>query len=491
MRLSTLKCLTSRIGLFAVLAMPVQLAAQQPRYKFIDIPTLGGPAAEGQVDGPGISQYVNELGIVVGGSDIPVPDPNAPNNCINTSCFLNHGFRWQDGVLTDLGALLGANQSHATSINAVGWATGGSSTASIDPLTGTLGEHAVLWKDGKIVDLGALGTGLESAGLYVNNAGEVIGFSTFDQIPDPNSFKGATIRAFIWKNGVMSEIVPPGSRGSFPAGGCNNQRSDLVAGNDDTGMFLWENGSFANIPTLGGSFAYVQCANNQGQVIGGSTLPGDVEQDAFLWDRGTLTDLRTLGGPFSQAVWLNNAGEAVGGSCTPDCQLFHATLWKDGQITDLGTLDGDCFSIANAINANDQIIGQSFSCDGTISRAVVWINGSIVDLNTAIPPNSSLQLVETDNINDHGEIVGRGLPPGCDNPDLCGHVFLLIPCDLAGAQDCQGGAAPAAGTIPASLKPNTTTIADPQIARQFVARLRARLAQRSNLPGSKGPSNWF
>ena len=171
---------------------------------------------------------------MVGGSDIPLPDPNAPNNCINTSCFLNHGFRWQAGVLTDLGALPAANQSRTTSVNAVGWATGGSSTATFDPLTGTLGEPAVLWKNRQIVDLGTLGTGLESAGLYVNNAGEVIGYSTFDQTPDPNSFKGATIHAFIWKNGIMREIVPLGSRGSFPWGGCSNQRSELVADCSDS-----------------------------------------------------------------------------------------------------------------------------------------------------------------------------------------------------------------------------------------------------------------
>ena len=472
------------ITLFA-LVLPVELSAQQARYKLVDIPTLGGPAAEGQVDGPGISQYLNEPGVVVGGSDIPVPDPNAPNNCINTSCFLNHGFRWQAGVLTDLGALPGTNQSHATSINARGWATGGSSTATFDPLTGFLGEHAVLWKDGQIIDLGALGTGLESAGLYVNNAGEVIGYSTFDQTPDPNSFKGATIRAFIWKNGIMSEIVPPGSRGSFPGGGCSNQRSELVAGNDDTGMFLWHNGAFTNIPTLGGSKWMVQCANNQGQVIGLSNLAGDFEQHAFIWSRGTQTDL-TLGGSFSNALWLNDAGEAVGGASTPGDTSFHAALWKNGQAIDLGTLDGDCFSQANAINASGRIIGQSTSCDGTINRAVVWDKGSIIDLNAAIPADSTLQLVETDNINDRGEIVGRGLPPGCANPELCGHVFLLIPCDAAGAQSCQSDEGRRDQASSVLVKMNAAT-PDPQQTREFVARLRAQLAQRYHIVSFGAP----
>jgi probable HAF family extracellular repeat protein len=351
MKSRTLTCVTA-ITVFT-LALPLQLAAQHIRYKFIDIPTLGGPAAEGQVDGLGLSQYINEAGVVVGGSDIPVPDPNAPNNCINTSCFLNHGFRWQGGVLTDLRALPGANQSHATSVNARGWATGGSSTARFDHLTGSPGEHAVLWKHGQIIDLGTLGTGLESAGLYVNNAGEVIGFSTFDQTPDPNSFKGAHIHAFIWKEGVMRDLgTLRGGSDSSPAGGCNNQRVNLVAGtsatdsvvNPATGLptqhaFLWDNGTITNIPSLGGTFAFGQCGNNEGQVIGQSSLTGDVNCvpgnalfscnfHPFLWNHGLLTDLGTLDGPggsFSQAIWLNDAGETVGGSiaeaANPSMQL--------------------------------------------------------------------------------------------------------------------------------------------------------------------------
>jgi len=483
------------IVLLAGLATPLSLPAQNTRYKFIDIPTLGGPAAAGNVDCTGCAQFINDPGVVVGGADTSVPG-------------LVHGFRWQNGVLTDLGALPGINGSHATSINARGWATGGSSTsAAIDPLTGNPAEHAVLWRDGGIVDLGTLDQGVNSAGLYVNNAGEVVGFATVDTtvdpFPNPNSPWGSPIHAFVWRDGVMRDLGTLGGLDSSPMAGCNNQRVDSVSGwsttdstlNPTTGLptehaFVWQNGAMTDIPTLGGTFAQGQCANNQGQVIGQSNLTGDLGCDGsttdgsclqhpFLWNRGSLTDLETLDGPggiFAQAVWLNNAGEAVGGSVADSGQTFHATLWKRGQIIDLGTLEDDCFSTANAINASGQIVGQSFSCDGT-SRAVVWINGSIVDLNAAIPPNATLQLVETDNINDRGEIVGRGVPAGCDNPDLCGHVFLLIPCDAADGQSCQNDADGGIQASPPSVRIN----ADPQKTRQFVARLRARLAQRNHI----------
>jgi len=469
MQIRGLTCIPA-ITLF--LTIPAGLAAQQIRYKLIDIPTLNGPSANGNVDCTECAQFINDPGVVVGGSG-------------------NHAFRWQDGVLTDLGP------GHATSINARGWVTGGFPNAAIDPLTGQQTEHAVIWKDDHTVDLGTLDHGVNSAGLYVNNAGEVVGFATVDTtvdpFPNPNSPWSSPIHAFIWRDGVMRDLGTLGGLDSSPMAGCNNQRVDSVSGwsttdstlNPTTGLptehaFLWQNGAMTDIPTLGGTFAQGQCANNQGQVIGPSNLAGDFDQHAFLWSHGTLTDL-TLGGSFSTALWLNDAGEAVGGALTPGDTSFRAVLWRNGQAIDLGTLDGDCFSLANAINSSGRIIGQSFSCDGT-SRAVVWINGSIIDLSAAIPPNATLQLVETDNINDRGEIVGRGLPTGCGDPNLCGHVFLLIPCDAAGAQSCQTNAGVNAEASSASVKMNAT-IPDPQKTREFVTRLRARLSQRYHIPG--------
>src|SRR6266571_331270 len=148
-------------------------------------PRLMGPG-----NGPG-SQLLNNAGIVAGTADTSTPDPNAPN-CFNADCFLSHAFRWEDGVLTDLGTLPGGNFSGANAVNARGWIAGGSTTAEVDPLNTACGFqplcpqfHGVLWKDGEIIDIGTLGEGLESNTTYVNNAGEVVGFSTINTSPDP------------------------------------------------------------------------------------------------------------------------------------------------------------------------------------------------------------------------------------------------------------------------------------------------------------------
>src|SRR5215469_6840932 len=134
-----MKALKFAVGivLFAIatLATSVRLSAQQTRYKLIDIPTLGGPSAQGPANGPG-SQLINNAGVVAGTADTSIPCNGA--NCV-------HGFRWENGVLTDLGALPGgANTSLANAINARGWIAGTSYSGELDPLTGFLAEHAVL-----------------------------------------------------------------------------------------------------------------------------------------------------------------------------------------------------------------------------------------------------------------------------------------------------------------------------------------------------------
>jgi probable HAF family extracellular repeat protein len=111
-------------------------------------------------------------------------------------------------------------------------------------------------------------------------------------------------------------------------------------------------------------------------------------------------------------------------------QTFHAVLWLDGKINDLGTLPSDACSFAWGLNSKDQVVGISLpDCDFSIARAFLWEKGSMVDLNTLIPPNSGLQLVYAEAINDSGEIVGIGVPPGISPVDVetLGHAFVLLP----------------------------------------------------------------
>jgi hypothetical protein len=91
MKSRTLMFAVSIVFLFGM-ATPFWLTAQQPRYKLVDIPTLGGDKAYGQDNGPGTGQFLNNAGTVVGISDTATPDPS----CANPDCLVSHAFRWQN-----------------------------------------------------------------------------------------------------------------------------------------------------------------------------------------------------------------------------------------------------------------------------------------------------------------------------------------------------------------------------------------------------------
>jgi probable HAF family extracellular repeat protein len=198
-----------------------------------------------------------------------------------------------------------------------------------------------------------------------------------------------------------------------------------------THPFLWDEGKMMDLGNLGGTCGLAMALNNRGQVVGQSNLAGDQTAHPFLWDKGALSDLGTLGGTFGMALWINDAGEIVGGATNQNDQAILAFLWRHGVMTDLGTVDGDACSTAANINSKDQVVGTSAkNCMFTTDQhAFLWDSGQMIDLNTFLPPGSNLQLSNGYNINDRGEIVGVGFPPGCGDPFACGHVFVLIPCD--------------------------------------------------------------
>ena len=393
--------------LFAALAIPVRLTAQgqkedneHQRYKLVDVGTFGGPASYLAIDGNGngsLSAFLNIRGTGVGAADTSTPDPNFlhSNGFFPSDGFIVHAFQWQKGVLTDLGALPGGNNSFATWISANGLIAGFSENGVIDPQADIPQVNAVLWKDGQIINLG----GYFSSASAVNNRGQVVG-NTLNTATLP----ALNVRAFLWENGAMQDLGTLGGLDSFAffvnergqvAGMSfpNSAASQNCAFAFVTHPFLWDNGKMTDLGTLGGTCGLANALNNRGQVVGQSNLVGDLTYHPFLWDKRDnlpLTDLGTLGGDNGYADWINDAGEVVGKADLPGSQTHHAFLWNNGMMSDLGTVGSDPCSGALGINSRHQVVGFSSNCMVNL-HAFLWEDGQITDLNVFNRPGSGLQ----------------------------------------------------------------------------------------------------
>jgi probable HAF family extracellular repeat protein len=501
MKSRTLMWITPVI-LFAVVALPTRMAAQSDpakipqhnHYKLIDMGTFGGPASS--INSPFSQGTLNNQDIATGWSATSFPTLLTSSFLICGGLdavvpFITHTFEW-NGVVRDLGAFPPSetNCSEPFYMNGKGEIVGASETAEVDPqFFGLQQIHAVLWKDGQMIDLGTLG-GNQVAAFGINEHEQIVGVST-NAIPDAFCFFGTVQqRAFLWERGQMrdlgtlggncagvgivdSNLHPINESGQIVGGSSTSASPNPLTGFPTFDPFLWEYGrGMTDLGTLGGAYGGAQAINNRGQIIGQSSIAsdpgacngfpdnGNLNCHAFLWDRGTLVDLTTTsqGGNPEFLAAINDAGEIIGWGVFPNSSL-EAFVWRAGVATDLGHLDG-CFSFTQSINSQSQIVGAAISCDGTVLRAFVWEHGSMVDLNTLIPPGSGLQLIDATDINDRGEIVGDGVPPGASANSFADHGFLLIPCDEnhPGIEGCDYSLVDGNATATGIAMPTTTTV---------------------------------
>jgi probable HAF family extracellular repeat protein len=427
------------------------------KYNLVDIGTFGGPNFifnwSGYPNG-----LLGNNGTVTGGADTTTVDPYCFDNpdCFLLHAIKWQDGALKD--LGALSGGTGNNDSQAFWINDHGQTVGLSTNGTIDPLLNVPYLRAVLWSDeGKIKDLGTLG-GQYGVSQAINGRGQVVGGAE-NAIPDPyNVFDyiifgisaGTQNRAFLWdKKTGMQDLGTLGAGNDAFAEYVNE--SGQVAGWSYTNTtpnpvptfdcgnghvvptqdpFFWENGKMTDLGSFGGNCGVVRGLNNRGQVIGYSFLSGDILYHPFRWDRkGGLKDLGLLGGVYGATYGINDAGDTVGWADLAGDVINHAVIWPNGTTTptDLGTITVNGQSLAEAINSKGQIVGcsdPSVSCSPS-SAAFLWENGDMVDLNTLVPPHPGVQLTGGDiYINDRGEILTSGTLSNGDN-----HAFLLTPCD--------------------------------------------------------------
>lgn len=348
-------------------------------YEVVDLGTLGGADA--------MPYALNNLGEVVGVSA--------------TTDSQRQAFLWRGGAMININVASHEYGSAAT-INDAGWIAGGSMRdhripvwkdgvfrsflpilggeggawpvkiiESGDVLLNNVGHEkpsAYLARNGLAINLGGLSPGYISASFTtdMNTHGQVVGRSVYQR---PAGTPEDEYRAFVWANGVMTElrnlatapchynreqqcgasealdisesgeIVGYASNGSisravrwdagdrmphdlgFGTGASRavaiNERGQIAGDGSDEGLgYFRENDAVVTLGSLGGGETRVVAMNEDGTVIGTSmTASGEVR--AFVWRREI--GMRDLGGgPFSgprvrtSAVAINERGDIVG-----------------------------------------------------------------------------------------------------------------------------------------------------------------------------------
>jgi probable HAF family extracellular repeat protein len=320
--------------------------AQQPRYQFFDLGTLGGTSS--------FALDINNRRQITGNSQTAPGNP-APR--------LN-AFLWENGILTNLGTLPGSNNfSRGYALNDRGVVVGESDNNF---------PRAFRAENGVLTDIGTLG-GSSAVAHDINNQGDIVGAAS----------NGQASRPFLYRDGLMQDLgTLSGTLNSSGRAWAVNERGDVVGVSrfDDANFrshaTLWRGGVPGSATDLGSLvdstfFSQAFAVNNLLQIVGesvvGTTSSGSSIYNAFLWEDGTMRNLGTLAGfRHSRANDINDAGLIVG----------HVSGFYN-----FPTIDG---------------------------RAVLWESGTLLDLNTVLPTGSGWILRTAEGINAYGDIVGFG-----------------------------------------------------------------------------------
>ena len=313
----------------------------------IDLGTLGGPNSN--VSWPNHSTK----GEIVGIAETAQPNPyGEPWSCFaffpsaTPTGDVCRGFAWQDGVMTGLPPLPGGYDSYAAGVNnrgqVVGWAEDGIHDPTCNAPGQVLQFEAVIWgpKLTEITQLPPFPGDPDSAAVAINDLGQVVGISGLCS----NAVGGASAKhALLWENGKPIDLGNIGG-GAWNTPASLNSHGQIVgfantSGDENAGLapnaWLWTQATgMRPLPLLSGdtnSIAYD--INEKGQIVGQSAGPGDgpIGERAFLYENGRMMDLNALIQPdtslyLTDGQGINDSGEIVGTAFDASSGLLVAFL---------------------------------------------------------------------------------------------------------------------------------------------------------------------
>lgn len=277
--------------------------------------------------------------------------------------------------------------------------------------------HAVLWRQGQVLDLGTMGAA-DSLAAGISDSGLVVGAF----------IRGGMRHVFLWRDGQFQELGPvdewPGKGMAVwdinPGLGISRQGKVIgrIANKEGAEMtFVYENGQLMYLrQPKNGAPGFGRAINDQSQMAGQLYVRRGLSH-ALFWSNGAMQLLPHLAETIAGATAINEHSTVVGWAFVPcDKQpMAHAAIWRDGRVVDLGTLGGDT-SRAYGLNDAGQVTGYSSVGKGEYS-GFLWDNGRIFDLNDLVPSSLGYRVTCADAINNRGQIAAvcrkSGLTRAC------------------------------------------------------------------------------
>lgn len=282
----------------------------------------------GDTDG-GVALDINNSNVIVGSSS---------NGTVSKATRWT--FNGATFVASDLGTIAGTASAtgRAAAINDAGAVAGQSTNSS-----GT--TQATLWNAGAVINLTSLGNGTRfSQAFGLNENLEVVGASSTGQTVGEligTSSTTSITRAFVWRNGVMTELPPfnlytptnNGTTTNYHSVANDINESGLVVGNSQrisgspAVATLWKDGVPMDLNSLlppgsGWVLTNAESINDRGDIAGTGTFGG--ASRAFLLKNASVNDLPS----FAKGADIEHIGGNTGAKSFPSW----ATQIDDGDV---------------------------------------------------------------------------------------------------------------------------------------------------------------
>jgi probable HAF family extracellular repeat protein len=297
-----------------------QNAVLWDRGRIVNLGTLGGPNS--------IAFAVNNFGLAGGEAEVSTSDPNGEDFCGFGTHLICLPVLWQRGGAYPL-PTLGGNNGGVNRINGWGTAVGVAETAIEDPACPApqkLQFRPAAWQFGKAIALPTEGSDPDGLAMGINDSGQVVGGSGICTAFNPNLLINLqSVHALLWQNGRLVDLGNLGGQTGQALGNLAfaiNNRAQVVGVSDLAGdttyhAFLWTATTrMQDLGTLPGDVASLAISINDLGVVVGLSIAADGNTRAVVWHGGVPTDLNTLVQPNSPLYLLTSCSINSGGEIT-------------------------------------------------------------------------------------------------------------------------------------------------------------------------------